>query len=505
VVAIPFRDRSITAAMSTPPRGSVSGNNDIVESTTGNSGTTITDLGNNLTLSASYDTLNMGVNNTSATVSGNNDVVESTTGNFGDVINLTNSITVNVTSTGDVINTATNDTVNATWDTINIGGDLATGISAGTSYVVGKNDLIQQTGNDTLYVSGLSGFLSAAIGDTIITSGHCNFDYINNATSITENPGAGLRLVGTNDDTIIEDGGNPQVGDIFFILLGPSTGDAITINGPLNYDEVPAGTMVSLAPNSSVTLDGVFDPNNSNSIQTINDTNYSENIDDCPDGGVDPIILNLQENAKVQTTSVSGSNTYFDMQNNGQKVQTGWATAGEGLLVYDPNNINTVTDDADLVAGFSALKSLAQKVDGTDSSTLNSSDALWSSLKVWVDNSGSGNFESEQLETLDKLGITSINLDFTSENQDNNGNTLLADSTFTWANGTTGDIAGVNLLYNPNSIQPQSSKPNPVVNNSLDSLISAMAAFAPPASAQTCLLDAASVVYQTPLLAASHG
>jgi hypothetical protein len=50
---------------------------------------------------------------------------------------------------------------------------------------------------------------------------------------------------------------------------------------------------------------------------------------------------------------------FFDMQNNGERVHTGWVTAGEGLLVFDPHGSNSVTGDRDLVAGFDALKELA--------------------------------------------------------------------------------------------------------------------------------------------------
>lgn len=56
----------------------------------------------------------------------------------------------------------------------------------------------------------------------------------------------------------------------------------------------------------------------------------------------------------------------FDMWNTGQEILPGWATAGEGLLVYHPNKTNTVTGDSNLVAGFGALETLAGNVDGSD-------------------------------------------------------------------------------------------------------------------------------------------
>ena len=63
------------------------------------------------------------------------------------------------------------------------------------------------------------------------------------------------------------------------------------------------------------------------------------------------------------------------------------------------------------------------------------------------------NFQSGQLESLAQLGITSINLNAMQESVNSNGNTIVADSSFTYANGTTGDIAGVDLTFDPNTVQ----------------------------------------------------
>ncbi|KVN25510.1 hypothetical protein WJ63_15355 [Burkholderia pyrrocinia] len=169
------------------------------------------------------------------------------------------------------------------------------------------------------------------------------------------------------------------------------------------------------------------------------------------------------------------------MQNNRQKVQTGWGTAGEGYLVYDPNDPNNtmaVTQDSQLVAGFGALQSLAQQVDGVGHGALTAADALWSSLKVWVDTSGTGQFQSEQLMNLDQLGITSINLDGAQVNQNTNGNEILVDSTFTRADGSTGDVAGVNLMYNPTATASPA-------DGQVRSLIAAMASYGAPAASTT--------------------
>jgi len=135
-----------------------------------------------------------------------------------------------------------------------------------------------------------------------------------------------------------------------------------------------------------------------------------------------------------------------------------------------------VTGDRDLVAGFDALKQLAREVDGASSDTLSASDAIWSKLKVWVDSTGTGDFHSDQLVTLGQLGITSINLNTVNVQRDSNGNTILADSSFTRSDGSSGDIAGVALRF---ASSPASAASANLAAQS-QQLISAMAGFAAP-------------------------
>ena len=212
---------------------------------------------------------------------------------------------------------------------------------------------------------------------------------------------------------------------------------------------------------------------------------------------VDPVILNLQ-GLSVQTQGVFDSIAQFDMQNAGQKNQTGWATAGEGMLFYDPYHTNTIQSESDLVGGFAALNAL----DVNHDSKLDAGDGTWQDLKVWVDPTGTGTFQSNQLFSLDQLGIASIDLHVQHLNQDNHGNTLLDTSTFTWANGTQGQIAGVDLASLPNGGH-SSTGPTPVAATSLHQLISAMAAFAPPAAATTSWASGTTQNGQT-LLAVTH-
>lgn len=75
---------------------------------------------------------------------------------------------------------------------------------------------------------------------------------------------------------------------------------------------------------------------------------------------------------------------------------------------------------------------------------LNSADAKWSQLEVW-EAGGTADVPVGLLVGLDKLGITSIGLTATNVDKRDNGNIILRGATFTWSDGSPGNIAEVNL------------------------------------------------------------
>ncbi|TFW17548.1 hypothetical protein [Duganella callida] len=158
----------------------------------------------------------------------------------------------------------------------------------------------------------------------------------------------------------------------------------------------------------------------------------------------DPVVINLTGEA-ISTQGLSNSAAHFDMQNNGVQVHTGWITAGEGVLFYDKQNTNAISSAKDLVPSFSNLQALDSNHDGK----LSSADTEWAKLKVWIDKSGTGEFHSSDLVTVESLGIASINLQAQAVHQDSNGNTIDQLSTFTWKNGTQGAIGNVELASAP--------------------------------------------------------
>ncbi|MEW6351947.1 MAG: calcium-binding protein [Thermodesulfobacteriota bacterium] len=169
----------------------------------------------------------------------------------------------------------------------------------------------------------------------------------------------------------------------------------------------------------------------------------------------DPLVLDLDGNG-IQTTvegrSWAEGRAFFDLNSDGFAERTGWVSSQDGLLVMDRNGNGFIDDGKELFGsgtaltaggaastGFQALADLDSNHDGIISST----DAAFSLLRVWKDQDEDGFSFPTDLYTLPELGIASINLTSTGPGSgtDAQGNTQERVGTFTWADGTTGQIA----------------------------------------------------------------
>lgn len=209
--------------------------------------------------------------------------------------------------------------------------------------------------------------------------------------------------------------------------------------------------------------------------------------------GIDPLILDLNGDG-VKLTSYQENLVLFDVDHDGgSKEQTGWVAANtitggtppaintDGIVVQDLNsngvidNISetlseyfngTVGTNGDpgtkpFVNGFESLasSSLNTVADGV----FNSSDAGWSTVRVWVDDNadgmsfkdvnGNGTYQAgidqSELKTFAELGITSINLTPTAQSGlVNGGNEILATGSFV-IGGQTWDAQAANFIANP--------------------------------------------------------
>lgn len=125
----------------------------------------------------------------------------------------------------------------------------------------------------------------------------------------------------------------------------------------------------------------------------------------------------------------------------------------DGFLVMDRDGNGTIDNGKELFGdqtilsngqkaqnGFQALSELDENKDGK----IDVNDAAYSQLKVWKDEDRDGYTTSDELYTLDELGIQSINTGYTDANiTDANGNTIKQAGSFTKTDGSTGNASDV--------------------------------------------------------------
>ena len=163
-----------------------------------------------------------------------------------------------------------------------------------------------------------------------------------------------------------------------------------------------------------------------------------------------PIILDLN-NDGIQTLSVSDG-VKFDLFATGNKVNTGWVSGNDGLLVMDRNHDGQINDGSELFGssttlstgqkaadGYAALRELDTNQDGV----LNSKDAAFADLQVWVDANSDGITEAGELKSLASLGIAGISTQATVDLSKNNGNLQGLVSTYETTDGATHTAADV--------------------------------------------------------------
>ncbi len=158
----------------------------------------------------------------------------------------------------------------------------------------------------------------------------------------------------------------------------------------------------------------------------------------------DPLVLDLGA-LGIELTSIENG-VHFDLDKNGFAEKTAWIGRQDGFLVLDRNNDGSINDGGELfgdqvtlkngttsVSGFEALAELDSNGDGI----IDSSDSMWNSLCVWVDDNQDG-LSGGELKKLSELGIESISLEVTKEeNVDTATGTMEAEySMVTFTDGT---------------------------------------------------------------------
>ena len=201
------------------------------------------------------------------------------------------------------------------------------------------------------------------------------------------------------------------------------------------------------------------------------------------------MVLDL--NGDGITTQSIASGVEFDLFATGQKVNTGWVTGGDGLLVMDRNHDGAINNGSELFGqatqlangdnaanGYVALSALDLNGDGL----ITSADAGFSDLRVWVDGNSDGVSQAGELRTLDSLGISKLNLAAATSWENNNGNFEGLVSSYETTDGAKHEMADVWFVTDKNASAASVQDSSTVVqatdlSSSVGSLVQAISTF----------------------------
>jgi len=165
-----------------------------------------------------------------------------------------------------------------------------------------------------------------------------------------------------------------------------------------------------------------------------------------------PLVFDLDGDGIELASVLSDGAVYWDIDKDGFAEASAWVTGGDGLLTIDLNGDGRINDHGELFGtkttdGFSVLSAYDTNSDGV----IDATDAQWNDLLVWVDVNANGYSESDELFSLDILGITEIDLNASLVDYEVEGNQVTHESTFT-INGQEQTIVDAWFAYdNTNS------------------------------------------------------
>ncbi|WP_141502459.1 calcium-binding protein, partial [Rhizobium sp. J15] len=172
-------------------------------------------------------------------------------------------------------------------------------------------------------------------------------------------------------------------------------------------------------------------------------------LPDTPPWPIDPLILDLGGEG-FTLESIQNTSAHFDFQLDGFAESTGWIAGATALLVNDRNQNDTADSAAELIGGpnqegFDALADLDTNRDGI----VDSLDAQYASLRVWLDADGDGNSDAGELHLLSDFDISGIETSKTSSSIVENGNTIAYLGSFVRTDGSRGEAGSVLFQTNP--------------------------------------------------------
>jgi len=153
-----------------------------------------------------------------------------------------------------------------------------------------------------------------------------------------------------------------------------------------------------------------------------------------------PLVIDLSSGhtgITLTTYNASTTTTFYDLDRTGFAEQTAWTTGSTGFLVQQNTDGSINLFGTSTVDGFAELA----KLDSDQNLKIDSQDAEWSSLKIWIDANGNGIVDSGELHTLASENIASIDLSGVAPSTSViNGNPISHTSTVSFTDGSTATV-----------------------------------------------------------------
>lgn len=161
-----------------------------------------------------------------------------------------------------------------------------------------------------------------------------------------------------------------------------------------------------------------------------------------------PLVFDLDGDG-VETLDIDKTNIYFNTQNNEFSTKTGWISGDDAFLAIDKDGDGKITRQDELfgnekTSGFDILKNYDTNGDGI----IDAKDTQFANLRLWQDYNENGITDEGELKTLTQAGISSIKLNPSELNSEQNQNTITGVSSFIKSDGKVGLIYNVNLAFN---------------------------------------------------------
>ena len=171
----------------------------------------------------------------------------------------------------------------------------------------------------------------------------------------------------------------------------------------------------------------------------------------------DPIVLDLDGDGIETIGANEFKGAMFDHDNDGIRAATGWIKSDDGFLVIDRNGDGIINNGTELFGdgtiledgkraknGYEALAQLDSNHDGK----IDANDENFNQLRIWRDLNQDGISQANELFTLDKLGIKSLNLDYTNSNTSlDHGNQLAEKGSYERTDGKNYVMGDVNFSF----------------------------------------------------------